>query len=399
MLNIEKKSVDFLLERKKVLMFLLISILALVIRIKLLSFRSYDFIHFLKPWYDYINHMGRLKALGMQVGNYGITYQFLIALFTYLPGKSIFWYKGLSIFFDYVLAITGAKIYEKMTNNKDEIKSLIVYSIILFSPNVVLNSSVWGQCDSIYVSFICLSLLSMLYNKNWLSFVFLGIAFAFKLQAIFILPFYLLVYLKNKNFSILNALWGLASFYVCNLPGVIMRRSLIAPFEPFIDQASGYQSRINLHYPNLSGLLYSSLPVGVGLSNILESFFVFLTIGVIVIGSFYLIFRNNNKFSKQEILLFSIWIMWTCVMFLPAMHERYGYAVEILLIVVSMAFPTYWFNTVILIITTFIMYSYFLFSAPMNMPILSFIAIVNYFLYTMVTFSGLYSLRKKQYTE
>lgn len=392
--KVEKKTIGFILGYKNLLMFLIISALGLTIRLKLIAFQSYDFIHFLSPWYDQIKSLGGLKALKFQVGNYGITYQFLIALFTYLPGKSIFWYKVLSIFFDYVLAITGAEIYKKISGVKENFRPLIVYAIILFTPVVILNSSVWGQCDSIYVSFICLSLLSMLHNKNRLSFVFLGIAFAFKLQAVFVLPVYLLVYLKNRNFSILNFLWSLVSFYCCNLPGALMRHSLTAPFKPFVEQAATYQSIINLHYPNLSGLIHNNLPVNRSLSNILCSFLMLLTMGIIIIGAFYLISRDTSKFSSQELILFSIWIIWTCVIFLPAMHERYGYAAEVLLIIVSAVFPVYWINTIVLITTTFIMYSYFLFSAPMNITILSFIMIINYFVYTFMTFSkGYLSLR------
>lgn len=288
MSKVERKAIDFVTERKNLLMFLIISIFGLVIRVKLISFRSFDFSAFLSPWYYQIRNMGGLKALRTQVGNYGILYQFLIALFTYLPGKSIFWYKALSIFFDYILAISGAKICERISNDKGKLKPLLVYSVILFSPTVIFNSCAWGQCDSIYVSFICLSLLSMLYNKNRLSFILLGIAFAFKLQTIFILPFYLLAYLKNKDFSICDIMLSFVSFYCCGLPGVIMRHDLLAPFKPFLEQTNTYNRIINLCYPNFSGLLYHGLPTDIGAYKILSSFFIFLTIGVIVIGSFYL---------------------------------------------------------------------------------------------------------------
>lgn len=110
-------------------------------------------------------------------------------------------------------------------------------------------------------------------------------------------------------------------------------------------------------------------------------------------------FRKDVKFSEQEFILFAIWIAWTCVMFLPSMHDRYGYVVEILLIVVSVIYPIFWLNTIILVMTTFMMYLQFLFSTPVNIATLSFIAVINYSVYTMISFSSIYLFltRKRKY--
>lgn len=59
----------------------------------------------------------------------------------------------------------------------------------------------------------------MFKEKYVLSFVLWGISFAFKLQAIYLLPFYLIYYLCRKpEFQEAKVFWGIAiwSLYTCN---------------------------------------------------------------------------------------------------------------------------------------------------------------------------------------
>ena len=55
------------------------------LRVRLRSYVSEDMYKYLLPWYEEIKTAGGFKALGTQVGNYNVLYQFIIALFTYLP--------------------------------------------------------------------------------------------------------------------------------------------------------------------------------------------------------------------------------------------------------------------------------------------------------------------------
>ena len=58
---------------------------------------------------------------------------------------------------------------------------LITYALVLIIPTVMLNSGMWGQCDSIYTTFVILALYFLVKEKYSLSFIMLGISFAFKL--------------------------------------------------------------------------------------------------------------------------------------------------------------------------------------------------------------------------
>ena len=75
--------------------------------------------------------------------------------------EPLFLIKFVSIIFDYVCAIYSLKIVYKLTN-KNILLSLIAYASVLFLPTVMLNGAMWGQCDSIYTSFILISLYYLL---------------------------------------------------------------------------------------------------------------------------------------------------------------------------------------------------------------------------------------------
>lgn len=60
----------------------------------------------------------------------------------------------------------------------------------------------------------------MLREKYRLAFVFLGIAFAFKLQAIFILPAYVIYYFCSRKFPITRFLYIPLCYLIGGLPAL-----------------------------------------------------------------------------------------------------------------------------------------------------------------------------------
>lgn len=102
---------------------IIVAVVFLLLRIGIayvtLDFRTSDYNKHLSTWYNEISNMGGLTALREQVGNYGILYQFLICLMTYLPISSLAAYKLLSLVFDILLAVVcGAFVYQ-LTEGED----------------------------------------------------------------------------------------------------------------------------------------------------------------------------------------------------------------------------------------------------------------------------------------
>ena len=96
----------------------------------------------------------------------------------------------------------------------------------LFLPTVVMNSSAWAQCDSIYASLCLGSLHFLIKRRPWLACVMFGLAFAFKLQAVFVAPVLLGVLLINR--MRVRALLAVpVAFFAALLPATLAGRSLV----------------------------------------------------------------------------------------------------------------------------------------------------------------------------
>lgn len=384
--NREKKTLEKISENKDIIYFVVISIALLIVRLSMFRFWSGDYVQFLRPWYDKISQLGGLSALRKQVGNYAIPYQFFIALCTYIPVKSLYLYKLFSVFFDYLLAFYAAKLAKLIF---PKLSFLMVYSAVLALPTVIFNSATWAQADSIYSAFVVIALYELIQRKYLFAFIFWGIAFAFKLQAVFILPLFVLVYVVRKDFSILYFLISLLSFYACNLPGFLYGRSLLAPIKVYLSQAGNYP-KLDLNYPNFTVLTaINPTPTTMAEYNMLHSFLLLFALVVIIIGYMFVLQKFENNMGDEKILQLAIWTFWTCIMFMPSMHERYGYVIDVLLVILSAGDRRVFPIAVISIMNSLIAYCYYLFNIPYNQYFASYVIIAAYAIFSFyVVFSS-----------
>ena len=227
----ERKILTLIEDKKEYIFFFVISLLGFFIRIWGINSISGDMQYCLLPWYNAIKSGGGFGALGKQVGDYGFPYQFIIAVMTYIPINPLYLYKILSIVFDYLLAFFCARFVCALKKENSNYLFCIVYSIVLFLPTVIMNSSLWGQCDSIYTTFIFIALYFLCREKYKTSFFFFGIGFAFKLQTVFIIPFLLYYYVRQKKYSILHFFIMLVAFITEWLYRVNMKRHQKRIFE------------------------------------------------------------------------------------------------------------------------------------------------------------------------
>ncbi len=181
----------------------------------------------------------------------------------------------LSVVFDLLMGFIGYLIVKKLNNQK---YSYLSWIIILLLPTVILNGSMWAQCDSIYTTFILLSLYLLLEEKYPLSFLALGISFSFKLQFIFILPLYIILYFVNKKFSIFNFLLiPLGNILMC-LPVILMGMPVINCFTTYLEQTTDYSAYLTRNLANIFELLPNIKAIGHILIFITGLFFLILLI-------------------------------------------------------------------------------------------------------------------------
>lgn len=329
MTKAEEKFFDFI--KKHIIWIVLIAstILGMVIRICGFNFQSDDFISFLYSWWSEIS-VGGIEGLANQVGNYNIPYQIIIYILTLFPLKSLYAYKLFSIIFDFLLSFSASLVVSEFDNRESMLKPALTFSAVFCSITVIFNSSFWAQCDSIYVTFILLAIYFVHKHKNITAFILLGIAFAFKLQTVFILPVFLYLYISNRKISILHFLLIPVTDIVMCLPAVFLGRKFSDIFTIYLEQTD-YGKQIQMNCPNLWALICDG--------NNSSYYFLFKTISIafavlaLGIGLSLIIYKDIDLLNRENFLLTSIWSVFTCIMFLSSMHERYAYLLDILTIV------------------------------------------------------------------
>ena len=337
MTSLENKFIDAINKHRNVLLLVLLFALGAAVRWAGRYFVSEDMTYCLMPWFEKIKAAGGLPALSNQVGDYGILYQTLISIMTYLPIQSVVQYKLLSSLFDIPLALVAAAIYRDVrlsdkvatpeTRSRVRMQSWLVAAVVWLLPTVMLNSSYWGQCDSLYAT-CCLATLYLLRRNSFVgAFVMLGLAFACKLQTVFILPIIGVYYLVQKRFSLF---WILLSVVVMWLSGIVAfayGRNLLAPILIYTGQVGHYQE-MYMSFPSLWMLVgndYWSM----------RWFAILLTFAVLAVGLWYCLNHKHNILSNGRFYAVAAWFMWSMLLFLPSMHDRYAYLLDLLLVLLA----------------------------------------------------------------
>ena len=373
MFRLEKKIIDMLKKNYTLLFTIIITIIALAVRVVPIKFQSGDYIYFLSPWFNDLLAKGGLTGLATYIGNYNAPYMTIMALLTYIPINSLFTIKAVSIIFDFVLAISASHLVTMIVKKNQKIYSIITYTIVLFMPQVILNSAMWGQCDSIYASFSIIALIMLLKDKYWQSFVFLGLAFAFKLQFIFILPVFIIIYVCKNKFSILHFLIIPAVNIIMCLPAIIMGKPILDILKVYLNQTS-ISTALVRNYPNIYNLLANDMYAFKYIGLI-------ITIVVFAIMLFYFIYKKV-KWDKDKILTLSLLVFVIISYIMPGIHERYIYIGEVLSIVYYLAYRKNLPLVIILNLNAILTYSIYLTGYETNLiPLLSIVygVIVVYF--------------------
>lgn len=151
MLKSERKLIDWMIKRKDILLFLIVTCMAILARIPGLDYISEDMTDHLLPWAEQFRANPGFSAMRSQIGDYNILYQTLIVLICRLPGSMVYLYKYVSIFCDFLLAVICGELVRKVKGGTAFCPAFVVtHAIVLFVPTVILNSAVWGQCDAMY---------------------------------------------------------------------------------------------------------------------------------------------------------------------------------------------------------------------------------------------------------
>ena len=75
---------------------LTITIAAIVLRALFIPVQSGDYVEYLHPWFLELQQNGGLSSIGRPVGNYMVSYIYILALLTHLPVPDLISIKAVS---------------------------------------------------------------------------------------------------------------------------------------------------------------------------------------------------------------------------------------------------------------------------------------------------------------
>ena len=310
------------------------------IRVALLDYETLDYQWFLTKWVDYFRDNGGFGALAQSVGNYNIPYLYFIALFSYSSIKDIYLIKFLSIFFDILLSYACMKLV--ICAGGSQKRGLICFFLVFLLPTVIINGSMWAQCDSIYTSLAFLSVAVALDDASSgkkvapiLSMTLLALSFGFKLQAVFIMPIFPIIWVWKK-YNWLSFLVFPLTYFLLILPAVILGKPLCEAVMLYVDQASTVGDALNYNSPSMTALLHSvNDPVR---SSSLCIIFAFAAMFLVfVVG---MVFRK--RITGQSMTALTLLMVLLIPFLLPHMHDRYFFFADCLTVVFTCLYVSPW---------------------------------------------------------
>lgn len=319
--NIELKVID-------IAFVLCLFVFAFMIRWKLMPIESADYFGFLEPWMEEIRENGGFASLSLEISNYTSPYMYIMTLLSYISTNDLYALKLVSVFFDYMASVAVFLILWEMTENVQ--KAVFGMAVLLLSPTVILDSAYWCQCDIIYTCFLLFSLYFFFRDDSNKSMIFFAISFAFKLQSLFLLPFYIIMWLKKKTIKLRHLLWVPMIYVISIIPAWITGRNLGDLLGIYFDQADNYPWG-TLEYPNIYALLGEVIP---DMRHAAEVSGAGMFATMMLLGCMAYYFYQKNVMLTQELAVtLALFMVAVTVYGLPHMHDRYGFLIDLLAII------------------------------------------------------------------
>lgn len=322
----ERRMMDFLKKHILVIAVVVLAVVALVMRYKMCKIETADMQVFLLPWFNALRAGGIKAGLSVSTLNYNVFYLLMLRIVALFPFSAITSIKLVSILFDYLAAGAMAWVVLLLVPKQAKNRRLLAAGAFvgtLYLPLVFLNSALWGQCDVIYTFFSILSIVFVLKEKYTPAFTMLGLALCVKLQAIFILPVFIVLYCTGRRFSLLQFLQLPALVWLFGLVGLVADKGWFYGFSVYISQSNNNYG-LYVYYPNmylaLQGAEYQ-VYASTGILLALMAFFAVLAFFI----------HKGWQIKGEVLLLFCAWSVLTCTHLLPSMHERYAFAGEMFL--------------------------------------------------------------------
>lgn len=307
--------------------------IAFFIRGLCMDHQTHDYTTFLANWAAFFRDNGGWSALSLPKGDYNVPYLYFMALISYIPVDDLYMIKLFSILFDVLLAWSVLKLVRHFTPSQST-RPAIAFTLTLLLPTVILNGAYWGQCDSLYSAFCLHALAFALERKPKLSVCFIAIAFSFKLQTVFILPLWgvlwILKYISFKQLFLFPI-----TYLATILPALLTGKPLLDILGIYLNQTTQYNSRLTLNAPSIYALIPHNKVVDTTVYAQWGIFAAFTLVALLLL--FTLI--NRQRLSAMACLKIGVLMTIGIPLLLPHMHDRYFFIADVLSLAIAFTLP------------------------------------------------------------
>jgi Gpi18-like mannosyltransferase len=295
-------------------------------------------VYYLK-WYEHIVRYGRWASLEGSYANYSPPYLYILSLVSFLNGKisSIILIKLAQV--PGMIAAAGLfwSICRKL--GCSQTRSLLAAWIILVAPEVFQNTLLWGQCDMLHTACLLLMVRLLLAKRAGWAMAALGMALAFKLQAIFVGATVAALFLSGEV-PLWSALCVPAAYMAMMIPAHLAGRpwrQLLLIYsqqydaQPDIAKSVANPYQLIYHFSMRHGRFYW-----------LALHAAFLVTAVASIGLIWFLSQSRWRLRGERLVFAVAAPLLISPYLLPKMHDRYFFAGDVMVLLLMMLRPKLW---------------------------------------------------------
>lgn len=334
----------------------IIVILGIIIRLCFFNYVSNDYRIFLSRWMETMDSLEPAQRFALDVGDYTCPYLYVLAIISLLPVNRLYAVKLVSCFFDFALSSLAYRIIDNVSKSKT--KALIGFGVILLCPTIIINSSVWGQCDVIYTFFVFASLLALLEEKPFKACSLFGLAFALKLQSVFFAPLLVCLWLKKK-IKIKHLVMIPTMYVITCVPAILLGRNIFSTLNVYLTQSTEYKL-LSANAASFLGFINDFDFLNPFLRSSLIGWFAVAVAGLFVLIALFTVFKSKYDISKLQIIDLACLFVVIIPFLLPRMHERYFYMADAISIIYMFVHKKKWIVPVLQISSSLYTYLRFL---------------------------------------
>lgn len=208
----------------------------------------------------------------------------------------------------------------------------------------------------------------------------LGCALSFKLQSVFLFPLFIYSWFVKDRLFLSYFIITIFTYLTSGMVAYFYGRGLSAGIDIYVFQVGEYK-RMWANVPSFWALIEADY----------NKFFLFaicLTFIILVLGLCAIIKSGKQANEFEQIIKLAIFIEWTCIIFLPAMHDRYTYVLDLLLLMLAFLNTKYITYALVSIVTSCMTYSAYLFTGKVLNSWIIIVYIVYWLRYSYYLFAN-----------